>query len=73
MFVHPTSVSVDDRPSYSIPDFVAERLRYPERAVILTLHVRMDDGSVRTTTQENITDLRTGDRVRMDGDYIQRV
>ena len=25
---------------------VAERLRYPERAVILTLPVRMDDGSV---------------------------
>jgi glutamate dehydrogenase (NAD(P)+) len=31
-----------------IPEFVAERLRYPERAVILTLPVRMDDGSVRT-------------------------
>jgi len=35
--------------------------------------VRMDDGSMRTFTQENITDLRTGDRVRVDGDYIQRV
>lgn len=35
--------------------------------------VRMDDGSVRTVTQENITDLRTGDRVRVDGDYLQRV
>jgi glutamate dehydrogenase (NAD(P)+) len=31
-----------------IPEFVAERLRYPERAVILTLPVRMDDGSVRS-------------------------
>jgi glutamate dehydrogenase (NAD(P)+) len=31
-----------------IPDTVAERLRYPERAVILTLPVRLDDGSVRS-------------------------
>jgi glutamate dehydrogenase (NAD(P)+) len=31
-----------------IPEFVAERLRYPERAVILTLPVRMDDGTVRS-------------------------
>ena len=32
--------------SPAIPDFVAERLRYPERAVILTLPVRLDDGTV---------------------------
>jgi glutamate dehydrogenase (NAD(P)+) len=31
-----------------IPEWVAERLRNPERAVILTLPVRMDDGSVRS-------------------------
>jgi glutamate dehydrogenase (NAD(P)+) len=31
-----------------VPDFVAERLRYPERAVILNLPVRMDDGTVRS-------------------------
>jgi glutamate dehydrogenase (NAD(P)+) len=31
-----------------IPDWVAERLRYPERAVILTLPVKLDDGSVRS-------------------------
>ena len=35
-------------PQAGIPDFVAERLRYPERAVILTLPVRMDDGTVRS-------------------------
>ncbi len=29
-----------------IPDFVATRLRHPERAVILTLPVRLDDGTV---------------------------
>jgi glutamate dehydrogenase (NAD(P)+) len=31
-----------------IPESVAERLRYPERALIVTLPVRMDDGSVRS-------------------------
>jgi glutamate dehydrogenase (NAD(P)+) len=35
-------------PLARISDQVAERLRYPERAVILTLPVRMDDGSVRS-------------------------
>jgi glutamate dehydrogenase (NAD(P)+) len=30
-----------------VPPSVAERLRYPERAVILTLPVELDDGSVR--------------------------
>jgi glutamate dehydrogenase (NAD(P)+) len=29
-----------------VPDFVAARLRHPERAVILTLPVRLDDGTV---------------------------
>jgi glutamate dehydrogenase (NAD(P)+) len=32
----------------AIPDSVAERLRYPERAVILTLPVELDGGSVRS-------------------------
>jgi glutamate dehydrogenase (NAD(P)+) len=31
-----------------VPDFVAERLRHPERAVILSLPVRMDDGTMRS-------------------------
>jgi glutamate dehydrogenase (NAD(P)+) len=35
-------------PQAAIPEFVAERLRYPERAVILTLPVRMDDGTIRS-------------------------
>ena len=35
-------------PSPRISDHVAERLRFPERAVILTLPVRMDDGAVRS-------------------------
>ena len=35
-------------PLAAISEDVAERLRYPERAVILTLPVRMDDGRVRS-------------------------
>jgi glutamate dehydrogenase (NAD(P)+) len=31
-----------------VPDMVATRLRHPERAVILTLPVKLDDGSYRT-------------------------
>ena len=31
-----------------VPDFVAERLRYPERSVILSLPVRLDDGTMRS-------------------------
>jgi outer membrane lipoprotein SlyB len=48
-----------------------QRTRGPNEAFRVT--VRMDDGSVRAFTQENITDLRTGDRVRVSGEYIQRV
>ncbi len=35
--------------------------------------VRMDDGSWRTIAHDNITDLRTGDRVRVEGDHLYRV
>src|SRR4026207_1938559 len=31
-------------PVADIPDWIAERFRYPERAVILSIPVRMDDG-----------------------------
>jgi outer membrane lipoprotein SlyB len=34
--------------------------------------VRLDNGSYQTVTQDNITDLRTGDRVRVEGDRIYR-
>mgnify|MGYP003704759439 CR=1 FL=1 len=34
----------------AIPGWVAERLRSPERAVVLTLPVRLDDGTVRCFT-----------------------
>ena len=32
----------------NIPEWVGERLRYPERALILTLPVKLDDGSVQS-------------------------
>ena len=35
--------------------------------------VRLDNGSLQTVTQENISDLRTGDRVRLDGNMIHRL
>jgi outer membrane lipoprotein SlyB len=47
------------------------RSRGPNEAFRVT--VRMDDGSYRTVTQENITDLRSGDRVRVEGDSVYRV
>jgi outer membrane lipoprotein SlyB len=47
------------------------RSRGPNEAFRVT--VRMDDGSFRTVTQQNITDLRTGDRVRVEGDFVYRV
>jgi glutamate dehydrogenase (NAD(P)+) len=31
-----------------IPEWIAERLRYPERAIILTLPVKLDDGTARS-------------------------
>lgn len=34
--------------------------------------VRMEDGSYHTITQDDITDLRTGDRVRIDGNRLYR-
>jgi len=60
--VHPVTTLEWDTPLYrqarsqleqalvqaDIPEWVAERLRYPERALILTLPVKMDDGSVRS-------------------------
>ena len=34
--------------------------------------VRLDNGGYQTVTQDNITDLRTGDRVRVDGNMVTR-
>lgn len=35
--------------------------------------VRLDNGNVQTVTQDNIQDLRTGDRVRLDGNVVTRL
>jgi outer membrane lipoprotein SlyB len=34
--------------------------------------VRMNNGTVQTITTDNVTDLQTGDRVRVDGNNISR-
>jgi outer membrane lipoprotein SlyB len=34
--------------------------------------VRLDDGGIQTVTQNDISDLRTGDRVRVEGDRVYR-
>lgn len=35
--------------------------------------VRLDGGAYQTVVQENISDLRTGDRVRVDGNTVTRI
>jgi outer membrane lipoprotein SlyB len=35
--------------------------------------VRLDNGSYQTVTMDNITDLRTGDRVRVEGNSVSRI
>jgi len=35
--------------------------------------VRLDNGVTQTVMQDNINDLRTGDRVRLDGNLISRI
>jgi outer membrane lipoprotein SlyB len=35
--------------------------------------VRLDNGTNQTVTQDNIDDLRTGDRVRIEGNQVRRI
>jgi outer membrane lipoprotein SlyB len=49
---------------------VEQRKRAPHESFRVT--VRMDNGQYQTITTENITDLQTGDRVRIDGNRIAR-
>jgi len=49
---------------------VANRQRGPQESFRVT--VRMDNGSFQTINEANISDLRTGDRVRVDGNNISR-
>ncbi len=49
---------------------VEQRKRYDHETFRVT--VRMDNGGYQTITEDNITDLRTGDRVRVDGNNITR-
>lgn len=47
-----------------------QRQRAPNESLRIT--VRMDNGTYQTVIADNITDLRTGDRVRVDGNNISR-
>jgi outer membrane lipoprotein SlyB len=49
---------------------VASRQRGPQESFRVT--VRMDNGAFQTISEANISDLRTGDRVRVDGNNISR-
>lgn len=49
---------------------IEQRQRAPHESFRVT--VRMDNGTYQTITEDNITDLRTGDRVRIDGNNISR-
>ena len=49
---------------------VEQRRRTPQES--FRVSVRMDNGTYQTVTEDNITDLRTGDRVRVDGNTISR-
>jgi outer membrane lipoprotein SlyB len=47
-----------------------QRSRTPQESFRVT--VRMDSGGYQTLTEDNISDLRTGDRVRVDGNNVSR-
>lgn len=49
---------------------VGNRRRGPQESFRVT--VRMDNGAVQTINEDNIADLRTGDRVRVDGNNVTR-
>ena len=49
---------------------IEQRQRAPHES--FRVSVRMENGTYQTITQDNITDLRTGDRVRVDGNTISR-
>lgn len=49
---------------------IEQRQRAPQES--FRVSVRMDNGTYQTITEDNITDLRIGDRVRIDGNKISR-
>lgn len=49
---------------------IEQRRRAPHESFRIT--VRMDNGTYQTVVQENVTDLQTGDRVRIDGGAVYR-
>lgn len=49
---------------------IEKRSRAPNETFRVT--VRLDNGGYQTITQDNIVDLRVGDRIRLDGDRMYR-
>jgi outer membrane lipoprotein SlyB len=49
---------------------VAQRQRAPHES--FRVSVRMDNGGMQDVTSDNISDLRTGDRVRVEGNSVSR-
>lgn len=49
---------------------IEKRQRAPQESFRVT--VRMDNGTYQTITEDNIMDLQTGDRVRVDGNHVSR-
>ena len=56
--------------AHHVGNQVEQRRRAPHESFRVT--VRMDNGGYQTITEDNITDLKTGDRVRVDGNKISR-
>ena len=50
---------------------ISQRQRGPNET--FRISIRMNDGSYRTMDEPNIADLRTGDRVRIEGNNIYRI
>ncbi len=49
---------------------IEQRRRAPHESFRIT--VRMDNGTYQTVTQDNVIDLQTGDRVRVEGNNVLR-
>ena len=50
---------------------VQQRARGPNETIRVS--VRFDNGATQVITQDDINELRTGDRVRVDGDRVSRM
>ena len=49
---------------------VEQHVRGPQNATSFRIRVRMDDGSYQTITQDNVNNIRVGDRVRVENGQV---